>query len=274
MINLNGKVLMRLLAVVLAVFVLSSFAGCKEKEEVKDDEKETTEKEEVVEETTVELDKQVYETAESMTVDYKIIDEVDGSAWMGIVPSDTPHGKETDGDAADITYQKFQGKMEGTKTFNAPDEAGEYDVRIYSSDAQGEEVISVSFKVEAAEEEEVEEEEPAEDEDAAEGEEEEEVPTLSIESEAFIPGEAIEVSYTTPEGFDTSAWVGIIPSDIEHGKEEVNDNHDLEYRYLHGEPEGTLIFTAPSEPGSYDFRMNESDKSGAKEVASISFKVE
>ena len=73
---------------------------------------------------------------------------------------------------------------------------------------------------------------------------------------------------------DKNAWIGIVPSDIEHGLEAINDKHDLSYVYLNGNNNSTLNMVAPTEPGSYDLRMNESaSKQGAKELTFITITV-
>jgi len=97
--------------------------------------------------------------------------------------------------------------------------------------------------------------------------------TLSLEKTKFAPGERIEVKFTALDTFAENAWVGIIPSSVPHGSEEENDKHDLTYQYLKKLTSGTLTFTAPPQPGSYDLRMHDTDNNG-KEVASIIFTVE
>jgi|GEM_PF-6712072 len=93
--------------------------------------------------------------------------------------------------------------------------------------------------------------------------------SLTLEKNTFAPGEEIKVVFTAPAGLAESAWIGIIPSNVEHGSEPVNDQHDLTYRYFKS-TSGSLIFKAPAQPGSYDFRMNDSDSNG-REIASVNF---
>jgi hypothetical protein len=95
---------------------------------------------------------------------------------------------------------------------------------------------------------------------------------LTITKVTLSPGESIAVAYTAPKGYKENAWVGIIPSDVEHGSESRNDQHDLTYQYLRGSTSGSLTFKAPSKPGKYDFRMHDTDSDGL-EVASITFEV-
>lgn len=95
---------------------------------------------------------------------------------------------------------------------------------------------------------------------------------LMLAKDSYNPGEAILVKYVALPTFDTSAWVGIIPSAIKHGSESLNDQHDLTYKYLKKSTSGEMNFTAPVTPGSYDLRMNDTDKNGV-EVAYATFKV-
>ncbi len=96
--------------------------------------------------------------------------------------------------------------------------------------------------------------------------------TLKLDKATFMPGEKANVHFTAPSTFDGNAWIGIIPSKVPHGSEEENDKHDLAYQYLNKKVSGTLVFNVPTEPGSYDFRMHDTDSDG-KEVASVTFTV-
>ncbi|MFZ5483080.1 MAG: hypothetical protein ACOZB0_02515 [Pseudomonadota bacterium] len=93
--------------------------------------------------------------------------------------------------------------------------------------------------------------------------------TLSLEQTRFVQGEPITVRFTAPSTWPRDAWVGIIPSNIPHGDERQNDNHDITYQYLEKRSTGTLTFTAPA-PGNWDFRLHDTD-GGGKEYASVSF---
>ncbi len=97
--------------------------------------------------------------------------------------------------------------------------------------------------------------------------------TLSLGRDVYMPGDTINLVYMAPAGLPTNAWIGIIPSGVPHGSEEVNDQHDISYQYLEGATSGIMEFIAPSAPGSYDLRMNESDN-GGRELATITFTVQ
>jgi hypothetical protein len=95
---------------------------------------------------------------------------------------------------------------------------------------------------------------------------------LEINKAEFKPGEVIVVKYAAMPEYDPSAWIGIIPSSVAHGSEAENDKHDIAYQYLRKSTSGELNFTTPSNPGSYDLRMHNTDNNGM-EVASVTFKV-
>ncbi len=199
------------------------------------------------------LDKEVVTPGESISVQFTTPAEFAANAWIGIIPSAIQHGSESVNDQHDLAYQYLNGQTSGTLTFKAPSQPGSYDFRMHNTDDNGKEVTSVTFTVAGTAT-------PAT------------AVSLTLDKKVVTPGEAIAVQFTTPAGFATNAWVGIIPSDVQHGSESVNDEHDLAYQYLNGQTSGTLTFNAPSQPGSYDFRMHDTDNNG-KEVTSVTFTV-
>jgi len=98
--------------------------------------------------TTLTTNKTSYKTSETITVTYKIVEPLKDGAWIGIVPSATKHGLETDGDNADVDYEYLEGSTAGTFTFTAPTTAGSYDFRVYDTEYEGGiELGSVTFAV-------------------------------------------------------------------------------------------------------------------------------
>lgn len=176
-------------------------------------------------------------------------------AWLGIIPSNVPHGSEARNDKHDVAYQYLKGRTMGTLTFHAPSKAGTYDFRMHNTDNDGKEIASVSFTVDQVDN--------SMHYDAF----------LQLDQSVYAPGSRINLHFTAPGSFAGDAWIGVVPADIPHGSEAENDKHDLSYQYLQKRTAGSLTFMAPSEPGEYDFRMHSSDKNG-KEVFSVSFVVE
>jgi hypothetical protein len=98
-------------------------------------------------------------------------------------------------------------------------------------------------------------------------------PTLHLLRNTFSPGEEIDVSFTAPASYPQHAWLGIVPSQIPHGSEVVNDQNSPVYEFLDFRTSGIVKLKAPDRPGAYDIRLNSSDDSHGKEVASVSFTV-
>ncbi len=96
--------------------------------------------------------------------------------------------------------------------------------------------------------------------------------TLTLAQTAVEPGEEIRLSFTAAGSEGNNPWVGIIPASTPHGNADKNDEYDIAYKYLDGKTEGELVFIAPPDTGSFDFRMNSSGKD-KKEVASVSFRI-
>lgn len=200
------------------------------------------------------LEKTAFAPGESIDVGFKVTGKLDRTAWVGIIPANVTHGSEAHNDQYDIAYQYLNGAMAGEMTFKAPTEPGRYDFRLNSTDSNGKELTYVSFTV------------------AEESVESSEDVFLSLPKKVYHPNETIVVSFKADPNYENNAWVGIIPSKVSHGSEAHNDQYDLTYQYLQGQAEGKLRFNAPSTPGSYDFRMNDTDSDGV-EVYSVSFTV-
>lgn len=92
------------------------------------------------------LDKETYTVEEMIVVSLQINTPLASDAWVGIVPSDTPHGLESDADAVDLAYAYVESNEE--ITLYAPYEPGQYDVRLFNTDSSdGVELASVTITV-------------------------------------------------------------------------------------------------------------------------------
>jgi hypothetical protein len=200
---------------------------------------------------TLTLEKTEFNPGEEIKVSFTAPASYGENAWVGIIPSEIPHGDEGINDQHDIAYGYLQKKTSGVLTFTAPGKPGSYDLRMNDADEKGKEVASISFKVTAV----------------TEG------AALTLSKTVFTPGEEIRLNFTAPAGFSSNAWIGIIPSDVPHGSEAENDQHDIAYQYLEERTQGLLIFTAPDKPGKYDFRMHDTDNNG-NEITYIEFTVQ
>jgi hypothetical protein len=203
------------------------------------------------------VDKTTVKSGDQITVTFTAEEGLDQKAWIGLIPSSTAHGSEVTNDQFDVAYKYLNGQVTGSMTFTAPETGGSFDFRLNESDSKpnAKELATVSFTVEAVAQ--------------------ENLPNaITLDKTEFKAGEQIVVKYTSQAGMDKNAWIGIIPSEIEHGTEATNDMHDVSFVYLNGKNNATVNMVAPSKPGSYDLRMNESDsKPGAKELTSTTITV-
>lgn len=198
----------------------------------------------------VQFSKEVYYPGEEIEV-MAVATGVSDSAWVGIVPSSVPHGKEADNDSNDLGYVYLRDKR---LILAAPRQPGDYDVRLNDNDDDGKEIASRSFKVE---------EDPAPVTEAQ---------ILWQSTEPLAPGTQVEVPFEAPLTFDNNAWIGIVPSDVAHGDEAASDGANKGYQYLSGRCRGKVLLTLPEQPGKYDLRMFSSDNEG-EEVSFISFEI-
>ena len=157
----------------------------------------------------LQVDKQVYKAEEPVQISFSSATALPDRAWVGIVPSEIPHGSESDADRHDVAYRYVSGQSSGTVTLAAPIKPGAWDVRLL--DGQGKELAHAGFEVMLPDY---------------------SLASMTLEAEAFDPGSAITLRFTAPEGLAKSAWVGLIPAEVPHGDGTVNDRHDVAYRYI------------------------------------------
>ena len=93
---------------------------------------------------------------------------------------------------------------------------------------------------------------------------------IALAKSRFFPDEAISFTFTTPE-LPPSAWIGIVPSDISHGDEALNDMHDTSFRYLEGRTGGGFDLPNPG-TGEWTLRLHDDDENG-REIAYVPFSV-
>lgn len=87
---------------------------------------------------------------------------------------------------------------------------------------------------------------------------------MKMGKEVYTEGEDISVTVSWTGDYADDSWIGIVPADIEHGDELLNDEHDLYYEYFADTKSGhTFTFNILElEPGKYTMRINETDGGG------------
>ncbi|MEI6156945.1 MAG: hypothetical protein WCP87_01105 [Atribacterota bacterium] len=173
------------------------------------------------------LEKENFTPGEEIKVQFTAPDGLSTNAWVGIIPSSTPHGDETVNDQNDLTYQYLSGRTAGQLVFPAPIDPGSYDLRMNDSDSGGKEITSITFTVTN----------PG--------------PRLSVEPSPVRPGEIFTVSYQNSPG-NPKDWIRLY-------KKISNDRDYVIWKYTEGKKDGSTSFAAPTETGEYDVRLFEND---------------
>jgi hypothetical protein len=138
----------KLFLVVLASIMVLSVAGCGNKGGSETAQSGAVEMEAAKDfPVTVKMDKTEYKPGEEITVTFSNEDWYVGSdAWVGIIPSEIEHGDETLADEYDIEYYYLESLENGKAVFYTLD-AGKYDIRVFTSDDEGEEILYIPFTI-------------------------------------------------------------------------------------------------------------------------------
>ena len=173
-------------------------------------------------------------------------------AWIGVVPSDTPHN-EQDANNAYIKYSSLKDFESGNFTgFELSDNSlsGNYDLRIYANDNGGKELSCVTFYIDG--------------------------PKAEITNVQWNPDTRTVTADVIYANFsdDNSAWIGVVPSDTPHNEQDA-DRADVNYIFLRNFESGAFPgITVPNDiSGSYDLRIYSNDYNGS-ELACINFTIE
>jgi len=200
-----------------------------------------------------------YAPGETIHLTYVAPPGLPEDAWIGIVPSDIPHGDEVRNDRHDLAYQYLEGRTSASLQFEAPQEPGDYDLRMNDTDSHGQEMASITFHVAikpaqtgqapaapqatqpAPTAQPVQSEQPSPS-VSANG------PQLLPDRDRYVTGEAITLHFSglqQPSLTDRIALF-LVGSD---------NSSPVEAKYLGQKAQGDLHFTAPALPGNYEFRL-------------------
>tara|TARA_Y100001934_G_scaffold161671_1_gene192853 strand:- start:2189 stop:4264 length:2076 start_codon:yes stop_codon:yes gene_type:complete len=188
--------------------------------------------------TEINLSKASFSSSEEISFHFRV-PQLPEDAWIGIIPSEIPHGNEAVNDMHDTSFVHLHGKTTGEAILPNPG-PGEWTLRLHDSDNNGNEMAYVPFTVRGIE--------PATR------------PSITVVAGNTVPADGpLEISFTGVD--DAAAWIGIYPEQNGH------ENHNGWWKYLNGEQtppstpisEGNITFQ-PSERrseslGSYQARM-------------------
>lgn len=208
-------------------------------------------------EPTLAVDKKVFTSHEEFKVSFTAPIVYWYDAWIGLVPEGTQGVNASEFDAHDVSHGYLQGRTEGTVGLRVPGLPGKYELYMFTNTGTGGSQCANLGLLEVV---------------LPEGGDCE--PTLKLDKATYKPGEEIVVDFTAPAIFDYNSWLGIVPSEVEHGSTSTNDAHDVTYDYVYGRLNGTVKFVAPDSAGSYDVRLNNGTWLGdGKEHCHVTFTV-
>lgn len=186
----------------------------------------------------------------SANVSYKNMPD-NSDAWIGVVPSDTPHN-EKDADFVCIEYQllsQFEsGNFEGLELSDTS-LSGNYDLRVYENDDGGRELACVTFFIDGPKAE-----------------------ITNVQWNEDTRSVTADVTYANFSD-DNNAWIGVVPSDTPHNEREA-DYVDVAYIALNSFESGAFngLKIPDGISGKYDLRIYSSDY-GGRELASVTFTI-
>ncbi len=93
------------------------------------------------------LEKFLFSPGEEIRVRFFGTTGLASNAWIGIVPSEIPHGSEAENDKHDLAFSYLNGRTEGELLFKAPTKPGLYDFRLHDTDNNGKELDYITFEV-------------------------------------------------------------------------------------------------------------------------------
>jgi hypothetical protein len=129
------------------------------------------------------LDRATYKPAKSIKVNLKLLKKLPTKAWLGVFPKNAPHGLTGNY----LSYKYIQEGRQGTYMFMAPEQPGDYDIRLFDDD-NGSELTYVPFVVTAVDNDNL---------------------SLTTDKVVFSPQESVTVHFVADEDFPREAWVGL-----------------------------------------------------------------
>lgn len=194
------------------------------------------------------IGKERFRPGEPMQVRFTAWKLFGSRSWIGILPADVPGGDVKRNASHDLDHEELDLRTSGEIDFEAPLEPGRYELRMNQLYPEKREVASAAFEVW----------EPP--------------PSVGFTRRRFAPDEPLRARFVAWKVYYKSSWIGIVPADVPHGSEKVNDRHELQSRKLEGRTTGVVEFDRRPDPGRYELRMNRTGKRGG-EVASAAFQV-
>ncbi len=176
---------------------------------------------------TLTIQKTTYQSGDQIQVNFNTTQPLAKRSWVGMFKASVAHGS-TDGY---ITYHYIDEKTSGTFNFEAPNDPGAYEFRVFEEE-YGKEVKATPFTIASI------------DPNAI---------SLSIITKQIKPSQPFDVKIESTFTMNPKAWLGIFKS-----KEEGRDDYKS-YEYVSAVQGNILKMNAPSQIGSYELRFYAAD---------------
>lgn len=173
--------------------------------------------------------KSSYRIGEALVLNFQTSSSLNSGAWVGLYSATTSHT----GSKGYMTYKYINEAKDLTLNFDAPNETGEYEFRIFDAGPE-KEVASIAFTVVDIDPRKI---------------------KVEIASEKITLGSSFRISIDSEIELNRTAWMGIYKSDA--------PSHTLKgylsYKYVNSKKDNILEMKAPMEVGSYEIRLYSAD---------------
>ncbi len=190
-------------------------------------------------EITLTTERSDYKSGEKILVNFKTSKPLAVKSWIGIFKASVAHGST----GGYISYYYINDKTSSTFNFDAPNETGAYEFRVFEEE-YGKEVKAIPFKISSIDPNTL---------------------SLTLVSQKIKPSQPFEIKVESKFTMNPRAWVGVFKS-----KEEDKNNY-ISYAYISSLQENILKMEAPSAVGSYELRFYAADP--GELVKTVSFSV-
>lgn len=181
----------------------------------------------------INLPKKEMRPLEYFSIEYFAPNTYDVHAWIGLFPKEVPHTSAEEAEGKYYTFIYLEKNIYGTGRFSAPENEGQYELRMFDAETGGKEILSVEFHVKKG------------------------LNTLNVPKKEYKPGEVIKVSFTTARRIDEYGWVGLMPQNTFFSTEEEMYERVTEMKGFDDMVEGELVFIAPNQTGEFEIKMYE-----------------
>ena len=173
--------------------------------------------------------KSTYLIGEDISINISASTPLNSGAWVGLYKATASHATSK----GHMGYKYINNAQNITLTFNAPNDAGKYEFRIFDSNPE-KEVASIPFNVVGIDPRDI---------------------NFTLTSSKITPGNSFDVEIKTHLELNPRAWIGIYKNNAEPN----SSKGYLSYNYLKEMKGNRLQMKAPIETGLFELRLYSSE---------------